>query len=315
MAEIAVEDLTKRFGRVRAVDGLSFTAPPGEITGFLGPNGAGKTTTLRAVVGLARPTSGSALIDGRPYADLHSPGRVVGAVLEAGAARPGRSGRDQLRVAARAIGVGDGRVDEVLELVGLDDAADRRVPGYSMGMRQRLGLASALLGDPEVLILDEPANGLDPEGIAWLRSLLRGLAAEGRTVLISSHLLSEVAQTVDRVVIIDHGRLRFAGSLSELGSGTVSVRAGQPTRLREALSKRGFQVVSIGSDGLEVRGATADQVGLIAAEEGVALSELTAEAASLEAAFLRLTGSDQAPPAVTAATAATPAATPAATVN
>jgi ABC-2 type transport system ATP-binding protein len=297
MTDIAVNELTKRFGRGVAVDGLTFAAPPGQITGFLGPNGAGKTTTLRAVVGLARPTSGSALVGGRRYADLGSPGRVVGAVLEAGSARPGRTGRDQLRIAARAIGVGDGRVDEVLNLVGLDGAADRRVPGYSMGMRQRLDLASALLGDPEVLILDEPANGLDPEGIAWLRSLLRGLSAEGRTVLISSHLLSEVAQTVDRVVIIDHGRLRFAGSLAELGSGTVSVRAGDAARLRDALRKRGFKVDAAGADGLEVRGATAEQVGRLAADERVALSELTANSASLEAAFLRLTGADETQPA------------------
>jgi ABC-2 type transport system ATP-binding protein len=227
-------------------------------------------------------------------------------VLEAGAARPGRTGRDQLRIAARAIGVGDGRVDGVLELVGLEGAADRRIPGYSMGMRQRLGLASALLGDPEVLILDEPANGLDPEGIAWLRSMLRGLAAEGRTVLISSHLLSEVAQTVDRVIIIDHGRLRFAGSLAELGSGTVSVRAGEIARLRNALRRRGFQVSATGADSLEVRGATADQVGRLAFDERVALSELSADAASLEAAFLRLTGSDQAPEVPAANSAAAP---------
>jgi ABC-2 type transport system ATP-binding protein len=297
MTDIAVNELTKRFGRVTAVDGLTFSAPPGQITGFLGPNGAGKTTTLRAVVGLARPTSGTALVGGRPYVQLRSPGRVVGAVLESGAARPGRTGRDQLRIAGRAIGVGDGRVDEVLDLVGLDGAADRRVPGYSNGMRQRLGLACALLGDPEVLILDEPANGLDPEGIAWLRSLLRSLAAEGRTILISSHLLSEVAQTVDRIVIIDHGRPRFAGSLPELGSGSVSVRAAERTRLRDALSKRGFQVVATGSDGLEVRGATTDQIGRLAADERVALSELTAETASLEAAFLRLTGADAELPA------------------
>lgn len=299
MATVTINSLTKRFGRVLAVDALTFDAPAGKITGFLGPNGAGKTTTLRSLVGLVRPTSGQALIDGRRYQDLTNPRRVVGAVLESGSSRPGRSGRDHLRVLASTTAIGDARVDEVIDMVGMTDAADRRVSGYSLGMRQRIGLAGALLGDPEVLILDEPANGLDPEGIAWLRSLLQGLAAEGRSVLISSHLLSEVAQTVDRVVIIDHGKLRFAGSLDELGSGTVTVRAAETERLRSALAGAGYKVTA-GAGVLEVLGARAEDVGRVAAGEGIALSGLTSDAASLEAAFLRLTSSDEAPPSARA---------------
>ena len=299
MATVSIRSLTKRFGRVLAVDGLSFDAPPGQITGFLGPNGAGKTTTLRSLVGLVRPTSGDALIDGRRYRDLPNPRRVVGAVLESGASQPGRSGRDHLRVLAANAGVGERRVDEVLDLVGLTDAAGRRASGYSLGMRQRLGLAGALLGEPEVLILDEPANGLDPEGIAWLRIMLPGLAAEGRSVLISSHLLSEVAQTVDRVVIIDHGQLRFAGPLGELGSGTVSVRAAEIDRLRDALTRAGYGV-RLAAGALEVAGASPEEVGGVAAAQGIALSGLIADSASLEAAFLQLTSSDEAPPAARA---------------
>jgi ABC-2 type transport system ATP-binding protein len=297
MATVSIESLTKRFGRVLAVDGLSFQAPPGTITGFLGPNGAGKTTTLRSALGLVRPTSGRVLIDQHRYQDLSQPRRVVGALLDPGATHPGRTGRDHLRVMAGVTGVGDSRVDALLEQVDLTEAADRRVSGYSLGMHQRLGLAVALMGDPEVLILDEPANGLDPEGIAWLRGLLRGLAAQGRTILISSHLLSEVSQTVDRVVIIDEGRLRFDGTLAELGSGTVSVRTAGGAKLRDALTRRGFQVAVTGTAALEVRGATADQVGQVAADERIGLSELTTDRASLEAAFLRLTGSSEIPAA------------------
>jgi ABC-2 type transport system ATP-binding protein len=297
MTNVMVQGLSKRFGRVHAVEDLTFEAPPGEITGFLGPNGAGKTTTLRSLVGLVRPTGGRALIGGRRYEDLPEPRRVVGAVLESGGSRPGRSGRDQLRVLAQVTGVGQARVDDVLAQVDLTEAADRRVSGYSMGMRQRLGLAAALLGDPAVLLLDEPANGLDPEGIAWLRNLLRGFAAEGRTVLISSHLLSEVAQTVDRVVIVDHGRLRYAGTLDELGSGAVTVRTSQLEKLSAALGGQGFNVSRTGAASLEVRGTTADHVGQVAAREGIALAELSSDKASLEAAFLRLTGSEIEPTA------------------
>ncbi len=216
---ITVAGLTKRYGPVTAVDGLTFTVEPGQVTGFLGPNGAGKTTTLRMLLGLVAPTAGRALIGGRRYADLREPRRAVGAVLEATGFHPGRTGRDHLRVLAEAGGIPAERVAAALDQAGLAGAAGRRVRGYSLGMRQRLGLAAALLGDPRVLILDEPANGLDPAGMAELRDLLRGLAAGGRTVLMSSHVLSEVAQTVDRVIIIAGGTLRFAGPLSELTGG------------------------------------------------------------------------------------------------
>jgi ABC-2 type transport system ATP-binding protein len=218
-ARLTAAGLTKRYGPVTAVDGLTFTVEPGQVTGFLGPNGAGKTTTLRMLLGLVAPTAGSALIGGQRYADLRQPRRTVGAVLEATGFHPGRTGRDHLRVLAAAGGIPAERVAAVLDQVGLADAAGRRVRGYSLGMRQRLSLATALLGDPRVLILDEPANGLDPAGMAELRDLLRGLAADGRTVLMSSHVLSEVAQTVNRVIIVAGGALRFAGPLSELTGG------------------------------------------------------------------------------------------------
>jgi ABC-2 type transport system ATP-binding protein len=214
---VSIRGLSKHFGAVRAVDSLTFDAPAGQVTGFLGPNGAGKTTTLRMLLGLVRPSAGAALVWGRPYRELPAPRRTVGAVLEATGFHPGRRGRDHLRVLARAGRLPADRVDEVLERVQLTPAAGRRVGGYSLGMRQRLGLAAALLGDPKVLVLDEPANGLDPSGVAWLRSLLRELADEGRTVVVSSHVLAEVAHTVDRVVIVSEGRLQFAGMLDELG--------------------------------------------------------------------------------------------------
>jgi ABC-2 type transport system ATP-binding protein len=224
-SEISVQSLTKRFGAVTAVQDLTFAVPPGRVTGFLGPNGAGKTTTLRMLLGLVRPTAGRALIGGRAYHEISAPRRAVGAVLEATGFHPGRRGRDHLRIAARSARLPDARVDEVVKQVGLDDAADRRVGGYSLGMRQRLGLATALLGDPAALILDEPGNGLDPAGLAWLRDLLRGLAAQGRTVIVSSHVLSEVAQTADHVVIVNRGRLSYAGPLDELGTGKENLEA------------------------------------------------------------------------------------------
>jgi ABC-2 type transport system ATP-binding protein len=217
MAEIEVCGLTKTFGAVTAVRDMSFTAPAGQVTGFLGPNGSGKTTTLRAALGLIRPTAGEALIGGVPYRHLAQPRRRVGALLEASGFHPGRRARNHLAVLAASCGVPGRRVDEVLDLVDLASAADRRVREFSLGMRQRLGLAAALLGDPQVLLLDEPANGLDPAGIAWLRRLLRGLAGEGRTVVVASHVLSEVAQTADHVVIVNAGELRFSGPLHELG--------------------------------------------------------------------------------------------------
>ncbi|BCJ76367.1 ABC transporter [Catellatospora sp. IY07-71] len=214
--DISVRGLSKHFGPVQAVRELSFDVPAGQVTGFLGPNGAGKTTTLRMMLGLIRPTAGQALICGRPYADLPDPRRTVGAVLEATGFHPGRRGRDHLRIAAHSAGLPATRVEEVLDEVGLSEAAGRRVGGYSLGMRQRLGLAAALLGDPQVLVLDEPANGLDPAGMAWLRELLRGRAATGRTVIVSSHVLSEVAQTADHVVILAGGRLTFDGPMDRL---------------------------------------------------------------------------------------------------
>ena len=217
MAEIEVRGLTKTFGAVTAVRDVSFTAPEGKVTGFLGPNGSGKTTTLRVLLGLAQPSAGEALIGGVRYAQLSQPRRVAGAMLEATGFHPGRRARDHLRVLAAAGGLPGRRVDEVLGQVDLTAAAGRRVRGFSLGMRQRLGLAAALLGDPEVLVLDEPANGLDPAGVAWLRGLVRDLAAEGRTVILASHVLSEIAQTADHVVIVSSGELRFTGPLREIG--------------------------------------------------------------------------------------------------
>lgn len=216
MTDVTIKRLTKRFGEVLAVNGLDFEVSSGRVTAFLGPNGAGKTTTLRMLLGLARPTSGEALVGGVPYAKLPRPRRTVGAVLENTAAHPGRRGRDHLRVLAGPAGVSESRVDEVLQVVGLAEDASRRVGGYSLGMRQRLGIAGALLGDPEILVLDEPSNGLDPGGMAWLRGLLREQASQGRTVIISSHVLSEVAQTADDVVVVHRGVLRYSGSLREL---------------------------------------------------------------------------------------------------
>src|ERR1700728_2830639 len=230
---VRVESLTKRFGQVSAVTDLSFSLQAGTITGFLGPNGAGKTTTLRMILGLAAPTSGRALVFDHPYEGVPRAALRIGAVLEATDFHPGRSGRDHLRMLGRAVDVPDSRVDEVLGLVELTEAAHRRVKGYSLGMRQRLGLAAALLGDPELLILDEPANGLDPEGVRWLRDFLHKLASEGRTVLVSSHVLAEVAQTVDRVLIVSRGRLVLSSSLTELtarAGGAVRVRSGDPRR-------------------------------------------------------------------------------------
>jgi ABC-2 type transport system ATP-binding protein len=289
---IEVEGLTKRFGATLAVDDLSFTVQPGTVTGFLGPNGAGKSTTLRAILGLVRPDSGRASVLGRSYADLEHPIEQVGAVLETVDAHPGRSGRNHLRVLAAAAGLPSARVDEVLGLVELTHAARRRAGGYSLGMRQRLGLAAGLLGDPEVLILDEPANGLDPQGIRWLRDLLRSFAAEGRTVLISSHVLAEVAQTVDDVVIIHRGRLVRQAAMAEVlaqAEGSTLVRTPDPGRLRSLLTESGFAVHS-SDDGRLTVAAPPERVGEIAAAHGVVLHELMVERATLEEAFLELTG-------------------------
>jgi ABC-2 type transport system ATP-binding protein len=292
MAVIQVNGLTKRFGAVLAVDRLSFEVRSGAVTGFLGPNGAGKTTTLRMLLGLVAPTAGTATIDGRPYRELADPLHHVGAVLEASSFHPGRTARNHLLVQAMAGRISRSRVDEVLELVGLGDDAGRRVGGYSLGMRQRLGLAAALLDDPEVLILDEPANGLDPEGVRWLRELLRGLAEEGRTVLVSSHILAEVAQTVDEVVILDHGRLVVQSTLEELTAGThrtVRVRTPRAEELRAALLAEGAQARLVAPDRLEVSGTTVERVGMLAAARAIPIFESTTGAANLEDVFFQLT--------------------------
>jgi ABC-2 type transport system ATP-binding protein len=291
MTAVLAESLTKRFGSVVAVDDLSFTLTPGTVTGFLGPNGAGKTTTLRMLLGLAAPTSGRSLVLGRPYAELDRPALSVGAVLEATDFHPGRSGRDHLRTLGRAVGLPDSRADEVLRTVELEKAGRRRVKGYSLGMRQRLGLAGALLGDPELLILDEPANGLDPEGVRWLRDFLRAFAAGGRTALVSSHALAEVAQTVDQVLIINRGRFVVESSLQALTArvgGSVRVRTPRPDQLREALVRERLDATQEGQT-LHIRGADAERVGEIAFATGIPLHELLTEGSSLEEIFLELT--------------------------
>jgi ABC-2 type transport system ATP-binding protein len=281
--------LTKRYGSVTAVDDLSFSVRDGAVTGFLGPNGAGKTTTLRMILALARPSAGHATVLGQPYAQLDEPARTVGANLEIAGAHPGRSGRDHLRALAAMAGLPPSRVDEVLRLVELDDAADRRAGKYSLGMRQRLGLAATLLGDPRVLILDEPANGLDPQGIRWLRDFLRGMAAEGRTVLVSSHVLAEVAQTVDDVVVIHRGRLVDQGPVSRLtAGGHVLVRTPAAEELRTALEQAGL-TASVDGQELLVDAEDPARVGDIAFSVGVPLHELTTRTTSLEEAFLALT--------------------------
>ena len=290
---IEVENLSKRFGKTQAVAGLSFRVEPGTITGFLGPNGAGKSTTLRSILGLVHPDAGRAVVLSVPYRRLDRPLHRVGAVLEASEVHPGRTGRNHLRVLATTAGLPRSRVDEVLTLVELTAGGRRRVKGYSLGMRQRLGLAAAMLGDPEVLVLDEPANGLDPAGIRWLRDLLRALAAQGRTILVSSHVLAEVAQTVDRVVIIHRGRLIQQASIAEVlagAQGATRVRTPDAARLRELLAADGVEVND--ADGVLLVDLPPERVGEIAAQHGVVLHELTVERATLEEVFLELTGGE-----------------------
>ncbi|HXV94632.1 MAG TPA: ATP-binding cassette domain-containing protein [Pseudonocardia sp.] len=298
MSVIQVRGLTKRFRGKEAVNDLTFDVAPGAVTGFLGPNGAGKSTTLRMLLGLTAPTSGEARVLGRLYRELDEPVRRVGVVLEADGVHKGRTGRNHLRILALAAGLPGGRVDEVLQLVGLADAGRRRVRTYSLGMRQRLALAAALLGDPEVLILDEPANGLDPEGIRWMRDFLRARAAEGRTVLVSSHVLAEVEQTVDHVVIIDHGRFVTAGSVRELlgGGDGVRVHTPQADRLLDLLRRDGVAAEPAGPGVLLVPGATPRAVGELAARHGIALDELHAVRRSLEDVFFALTSPAAAQP-------------------
>jgi ABC-2 type transport system ATP-binding protein len=292
MSVIEISHLAKDFGDVRAVDDLSFSIESGTVAGFLGPNGSGKTTTLRTLVGLVAPTAGSVTFAGRPYRELQQPLREVGALLEASAAHPARTARNHLRVLAAEARVPRSRVNEMLELVDLGAAADRRVGGFSLGMRQRLGLAGALIGDPQILILDEPANGLDPEGMRWLRDFLRSFAAEGRTVLLSSHVLSEIAQTVDEVVVINSGRLVTHAPLTELmadrSERRVRVRSSRPAVLAEALHDAGMPTTTIDST-LTVTGGSQETIAQIAFDHGVVVYEIAAESATLEDAFLVLT--------------------------
>jgi ABC-2 type transport system ATP-binding protein len=286
--------LTKRYGRTVAVDDLSFTVKPGRVTGFLGPNGAGKSTTMRMALGLDHPDTGRVLVDGRRYRELEAPLRTVGALLDARWVHPNRSARAHLHWLARSNGIPAGRADEVLELVGLTAVADKRAGGFSLGMSQRLGIAAALLGDPPILLFDEPANGLDPEGIHWIRTFMKQLATEGRTILVSSHLLSEMAQTADELVVIGKGKLIAQTSTPDFveraTEAAVLVRSPQAERLRTALTQQGFGVRREADGGLVVTGAISDQIGEVAAAHGVVLHELSPRRGSLEEAFMQLTG-------------------------
>jgi ABC-2 type transport system ATP-binding protein len=297
---IEVRGLTKEFGPTKAVEDLTFTVQPGMVTGFLGPNGAGKSTTMRMILGLDRPTAGTALIDGKPYHDLKQPLRTVGALLDAKWVHPNRSAKAHLQWMAASNGIPMSRVDEVLRLVGLTEVAGKKAGGFSLGMSQRLGLAATLLGDPKVLLFDEPVNGLDPEGIVWIRKFMQRLAAEGRTVLVSSHLLSEMALTAEHLVVIGRGRLiadttvkQFVDRSSE---STVRVRSPQLDALRSALTSQGLTVREDGTSelggALIVLEATTDVVGQIAGSQGIVLHELAAQQGSLEDAFMKLTGDD-----------------------
>jgi ABC-2 type transport system ATP-binding protein len=298
MTVIEVRGLVKRFGPATVVDGLSFTVGTGTVTGFLGPNGAGKTTTLRMLLGLVTPTSGQAVIWGKPYRELGSRRRRVGAVLEASGFHPGRTVADHLRVRCAATSAARSRIGAVLAETGMGELAGRRAGGLSLGERQRLGLAGALLGDPEVLILDEPANGLDPAGVLWLRGFLRQLGEQGRTVLVSSHILAEVAQFADRAIVIDRGRLVSAGPVSELVKAArqaITVRTPRAEALRAALADEGAAVRAVAPDRLEVTGLGTEQVATLAAALGIPVFEMTADAGSLEEAFLRLTATEGRP--------------------
>jgi ABC-2 type transport system ATP-binding protein len=290
---IEVHALSKRFGDKVAVDGLSFSVQPGHVTGFLGPNGAGKSTTMRMIVGLDRPTAGAATVDGRRYRDHPAPLRKVGALLEAKSVHKGRSAHDHLLALAQTHGIPAKRVDEVLAMVGLESVARRRAGGFSLGMAQRLGIAAALLGDPATVVLDEPVNGLDPDGVLWVRTLLKTLAAEGRTVLVSSHLMSEMAVTADHLVIIGRGRLLADTSVEELiariAVGSVVVRSPHATDLRELLVGQGATVTNAAPGVLQVGGLTAEQIADLAVERRLALHELAPERASLEQAYMQLT--------------------------
>ena len=289
-ARVEVRNLTKRFGSFTAVDDLSFSVEPGRITGFLGPNGAGKTTSLRMLLGLIKQTSGTATIDGKPYRELDQPLKVVGSALEATNFHPGRSGRDHLRVLAATTGIPNSRVDELLELTGIPAAARKNAGGYSMGMRQRLGLAAALLGDPRLLVLDEPSNGLDPEGIRWLRGFLRHLASEGRTILVSSHLLQEIEQTVDDVVIVSNGKLVKEGTVGDLrGTATSLVRTTDPQSLLGALRVADVEASTQDNDSIVAQTEDLRLMGDVALRAGVPIHELRTLSADLEQLFFSLT--------------------------
>ena len=287
---IEIDHVTKRYGPNVVVDDLSFTVRPGRVTGFLGPNGAGKSTTMKILLDLASADSGRATIGGSRYRDLRDPARTVGVVLEPNAFHPGRSGRSHLRILADAAGLPVTRVDELLELVGLASAADRRVGAYSLGMRQRLGLAAALLGDPPVLVLDEPGNGLDPQGVRDLRQLLRSRAAKGHTVFVSSHLLAEVEHLADEVIVVNQGRMVTSGALAELQDSATLVRTASPARLTEVIVAAGAVVQLQEHDTILVRGIAIDEIGDRAFEAGVALHELSPHSGSLEELFLGWTG-------------------------
>jgi ABC-2 type transport system ATP-binding protein len=295
MTAISVQRITKKFGRIAAVDTLSFDVGFGTLTGFLGPNGAGKTTTLRMLLGLVHPSAGTAMVNGMPYGELVRPAFTVGAVLEATGFHPGRTARDHLRVLARPNGIPDARVDAVLGEVDLADAARRRTRGFSLGMRQRLGLAGALLGDPPILILDEPTNGLDPAGVHWLRAFLRRRVDAGGAVLVSSHLLAELALSADHVVIIDKGRLIAQGSVDELTAAHragVRIRTPQSRELQAVLTEGGVRAELNGVDEVFAVDATPEQVGRAVALTGLVVYEMTAVSSNLEDAYLSLTGSD-----------------------
>ncbi|MFI5036140.1 MAG: ABC transporter ATP-binding protein [Acidimicrobiales bacterium] len=289
---LAIDHLTKRYGSTVAVDDLSFEVRPGVVTGFLGPNGSGKSTTMRVILGLDHPDKGAATINGRPFARLASPLREVGALLDAKAAHPGRTARNHLRALAATHHIARSRVDEVLALAGITGVADKKVGQYSLGMCQRLGIAAAMLGDPAVLMFDEPVNGLDPEGIRWIRESFRTLADEGRTVFVSSHLMSEMALTADQIIVIGKGRFITQGSVDDLTAtvhGTVFVRASDPAALTSALNARQGVVTPTNDRALTVAGLTSDQVGEAAFAAGVTLYELTPQRASLEEVFMELT--------------------------
>uniref|UniRef100_A0AAU2JM33 ABC transporter ATP-binding protein n=1 Tax=Streptomyces sp. NBC_00049 TaxID=2903617 RepID=A0AAU2JM33_9ACTN len=293
MNTIEIRELTKEYGTHRAVDGLTFDVLPGRVTGFLGPNGAGKSTTMRLLLGLDRATSGTATIGGRRFTDLPDPLHRVGALLDAQAAHGGRTAQDHLRLLAAAGRLPGRRVDEVLEQAGLASVAKRRIKSFSLGMRQRLGIAAALLGDPGVLLLDEPTNGLDPEGIIWIRELMRSLAAEGRTVLVSSHLMSETSALADHLIVLGDGKLLADTSVTEFIDARsvrrVRLRTSDPIRLRASLARAGFEMVTAEDGRWTVEGIQAEQLGSLAAREGIPVLELADDRASLEAAYLDLT--------------------------